>query len=44
MATSDIFVYDVSFDGQRFLINTPVKQGDTSPMTFVLNWAAKLQK
>jgi len=44
VATSDIFVYDVSLDGQRFLINTPVKQGDTPPMTVVLNWSAKLNK
>jgi eukaryotic-like serine/threonine-protein kinase len=44
VATTDMFVYDVSLDGQRFLINTPVKQGDTSPMTVVLNWSAKLNK
>jgi eukaryotic-like serine/threonine-protein kinase len=40
----DLFVYDVSRDGQRFLINTPVKQTDTAPMTVVLNWPAKLHK
>ena len=41
---TDLFVYDVSRDGQRFLINTPVKQTDTAPMTVVLNWPAKLHK
>jgi eukaryotic-like serine/threonine-protein kinase len=40
----DLFVYDVSRDGQRFLINTEVKQAETQPMSIVLNWAAKLNK
>jgi len=40
----DLFVYDVSRDGQRFLINTQVKQADTAPMSVILNWPAKLGK
>ena len=40
----DLFVYDVSRDGQRFLINTPVKQTETEPMSVLLNWTAKLNK
>jgi len=40
----DLFVYDVSRDGQRFLINTQVKQTETQPMSVVLNWTAKLRK
>ena len=40
----DRFVYDVSRDGQRFLINTPVKKADTQPMSVILNWPAKLNK
>ena len=44
VANFDLFVYDVSRDGQRFLINTPVKQAETTPMSIVLNWPAKLQK
>jgi serine/threonine protein kinase len=40
----DLFVYDVSRDGQRFLINTQVKQGDGAPMSVILNWPAKLDK
>jgi len=31
VVSADVFVYDVSRDGQRFLINTPVKQGETQP-------------
>lgn len=42
-ATSEIFSYDVSKDGQRFLINTQLKTAMT-PMSVVLNWAAKLSK
>jgi Tol biopolymer transport system component/tRNA A-37 threonylcarbamoyl transferase component Bud32 len=41
---TDQFVYDVSRDGQRFLINTPVKQAESAPMSVVLNWPAKLNK
>ena len=44
VALQDFFVYDVSRDGQRFLINTPVKQAETKPMSVVLNWAAKVNK
>jgi eukaryotic-like serine/threonine-protein kinase len=40
----DRFVYDVSRDGQRFLINTPVKKADTKPMSVFLNWPAQLNK
>jgi eukaryotic-like serine/threonine-protein kinase len=40
----DLFVYDVRQDGQRFLINTPVKQAETTPMSIILNWPAKLNK
>ena len=39
----DLFVYDVSRDGQRFLINTPFKQA-VQPMSITLNWPAKLNK
>ena len=40
----DLFVYDVSRDGQRFLINTQVKQTESTPMSVVLNWPAKLHQ
>ena len=40
----DLFVYEVSRDGQRFLIITPVKEAETAPMSIVLNWMAKLNK
>jgi len=40
----DFFVYDVSRDGQRFLINTQVKQAESAPMSVILNWPAKLNR
>jgi hypothetical protein len=40
----DIFAYDVTRDGQKFLINTDVKPAGSVPMTVVLNWTAELKK
>jgi serine/threonine protein kinase len=40
-ATSELFSYDVSNDGQKFLVNTQLKT-ETTPMSVVLNWSAKL--
>jgi eukaryotic-like serine/threonine-protein kinase len=42
-ATSELFAYDVSNDGQRFLVNSQLKSG-TTPMSVVLNWAEKIEK
>jgi serine/threonine protein kinase/Tol biopolymer transport system component len=36
--------YDVTPDGQRFLVNTAVEQQITLPITLVLNWTADLKK
>jgi protease II len=43
VATSEQVTYDVSKDGQRFLINTQLKTG-TTPMSVVLNWTPKLTR
>jgi len=43
VATSERFAYDVSKDGQRFLINTQLKSALT-PMTLVMDWTASLNK
>ncbi len=44
VSITELFVYDVSRDGQRFLINTQVKQAESAPMSVVLNWTAKLNE
>jgi Tol biopolymer transport system component len=43
VATSEQLSYDVSKDGQRFLINTQVKRAEM-PMSVVRNWPAKLKQ
>ena len=35
--------YDVTADGQRFLVNTLVEGALSAPITWVLNWAAELE-
>jgi hypothetical protein len=40
-ATSELFSFDVSHDGQKFLINTQLKT-EMTPMSLLLNWSAKL--
>ena len=41
LVTQRSFEYDVSRDGQRFLINTSAEQVNTAPITVVLNWTPK---
>jgi hypothetical protein len=36
--------YDVSPDGQRFLVNTLVDEAASAPITLVVNWPALLKK
>jgi len=36
--------YDVSADGQRFLINTEPEQVVSAPITVVVNWTARLRR
>ena len=42
VATSEQVSYDVSRDGQRFLVNTQAPQAEMQPMSITLNWAAQL--
>lgn len=34
--------YDVTADGQRFLVNALVEQGASTPVTLLMNWPALL--
>ncbi|MBI4474810.1 MAG: serine/threonine-protein kinase, partial [Acidobacteria bacterium] len=36
--------YDVSSDGQRFLVSTPIDEATSAPATVVLNWFAALSR
>ena len=37
LASSDLFTYDVSKDGKRFLVNRHVKPDKVMPLTIVLH-------
>jgi hypothetical protein len=36
--------YDVSADGQRFLLAQPLEEGGSVPITVIVNWPALLKK
>jgi hypothetical protein len=36
--------YDVTADGQRFLVNSPVETGKETPFNVILNWTSTLKK
>lgn len=36
--------YDVTADGQRFLINTSTREAESSPIHVIFNWPALLKK
>jgi Tol biopolymer transport system component len=40
----DVFSYDVSGDGQRFLIATKVDEASAAPLSILLNWASEMEK
>ena len=44
VATTEVIVYDVSRDGQRFIVNTNYKNGSAHPMSVVLNWKSEIKK
>lgn len=44
VATSERFSYDAAKDGQRFLVNTQLKNPDAQPMSVILDWDAALNK
>ena len=37
-------LYDVSADGQRFIVNLPLEWAEASPVTVMTNWTEKLKK
>jgi hypothetical protein len=38
------YAYDVTADGQRFLVNTAVEKADAAPITVVVNWTAGMRR
>jgi Tol biopolymer transport system component len=43
VSAQDRFSYDVSGDGQRFLINTKIDEANIAPLSIHLNWASELE-
>jgi Tol biopolymer transport system component len=41
---SDVALYDVASDGQRFLVNTELTGRRAAPLTVVVNWAAAIER
>jgi hypothetical protein len=40
----DVFSYDVSADGQRFLIATKMDEANAAPLSVLLNWASEIER
>jgi len=43
LSSQDFFSYDVSVDGQRFLIATQMDEGTPAPLSVLLNWASSVE-
>jgi Tol biopolymer transport system component len=44
ISSTDVYNYDVTADGQRFLVNRTAKPANLSPVYIVLDWTADLKK
>jgi Tol biopolymer transport system component len=44
ISAMDFFSYDVSADGQKFLVNTKVDTSSSAPLSVILNWSAEMDK
>jgi dipeptidyl aminopeptidase/acylaminoacyl peptidase len=44
ISAADLFSYDVSADGQRFLVNTDTGDVTSAALTAIVNWTAGLKK
>src|SRR5438105_1890369 len=44
ISTQDVFSYDLSGDGQKFLINTRVDEPNAAPLSIILNWPYEMEK
>jgi eukaryotic-like serine/threonine-protein kinase len=43
ISAQDRFSYEVSGDGQRFLINTKIEEANVAPLSIHLNWASEIE-
>ena len=44
ISAMDFFSYDVTSDGQKFLVNTRVDTSNSAPLSVILNWPSEMEK
>jgi eukaryotic-like serine/threonine-protein kinase len=44
VSSQDVFSYDVSGDGQKFLIITKMDEATAAPLSVLLNWSSEMEK
>jgi hypothetical protein len=44
VSAQDVFSYDVSGDGQKFLIVSKVDEANPAPLSVLINWASEMEK
>jgi eukaryotic-like serine/threonine-protein kinase len=44
VSAQDFFSYDVTADGQKFLVLTKVNESNAAPLSILLNWSSELEK
>jgi serine/threonine protein kinase/Tol biopolymer transport system component len=44
ISAMDFFSYDVTPDGQKFLVNTRVDVSNSAPLSVILNWSSEMEK
>jgi hypothetical protein len=44
ISSIDAVSYDVTADGQRFLINTKTEESNPAPMSIILNWTSEMER
>ena len=44
LSSQDTYSYDVSQDGQRFLVATRLDEANAAPLSVLLNWASEMEK
>jgi dipeptidyl aminopeptidase/acylaminoacyl peptidase len=43
LSAMDFFSYDVTADGQKFLVNTKLDASDSAPLSIILNWSSEME-
>ncbi len=44
ISAMDFFSYDVTADGQKFLVNTKVDTSNSAPLSVILNWSSEMER